>query len=192
VAIYPQKVDQRAATPRSAGQIGFPDASGRSASFICGCFAAFSLRVENKSTKVTEVAFQTNGCGFMIAAADVLSETVGNSDLADLHGLKSSDLFTAIDAELDAFPVDRRQCADVCIEALRNSFADLRARRVEEFRGEKALICTCFGVSEEIIEDCIAREPEQTVDDVSAACNAGSGCGSCRMLIQEMLDSHFR
>ncbi len=126
----------------------------------------------------------------MIAAADVLAETVGKSYLVDLQGLKSPDLFAAIEAELDAFPGDRRHCSDVCIEALQNAFADLRAKRVEEFRGEKALICTCFGVSEETIEDCIAKKPAQTVDDVSDACNAGSGCGSCRMLIQEMLDSH--
>ena len=128
----------------------------------------------------------------MIAAADVLSETVGNSVLADLHGLKSSDLFATIEAELDTFPVDRRHCADVCIEALREAFGDLRAKRVEEFRGEKALVCTCFGVSDDTIENCIALKPAQTVDDVSDACNAGSGCGSCRILIQEMLDSHVR
>jgi NifU-like protein len=88
--------------------------------------------------------------------------------------------------------VDRRQCADIAIEALHAAFAHLRSRRIEEFTGEKALICTCFGVSEETIETNIRVRHLKTVDDVADACNAGSGCGSCRMLIDEMLDAVSR
>ena len=88
------------------------------------------------------------------------------------------------------FPPDRHQCATVCIEALRGAFADFRIRQIEEFQGEKALICTCFGVSEETIESHIRKCRLETVDEVARACNAGSGCGSCRMLIQEIIDAY--
>ena len=39
------------------------------------------------------------------------------------------------------------------------------------------------------IEDVICRMRLRTVDEISINTNAGSGCGSCRMLIQEILDS---
>lgn len=125
----------------------------------------------------------------MVAAADVLAEIVGENDIADLHGLDRNDLVDAVTAAVEGIPDERGQCVDVCIEALRAAFAELRRRRVEEFAGERALICTCFGVSEEAIESLIARNRPTSVDEVTAACRAGGGCGSCRMLIQEMLDA---
>jgi len=66
--------------------------------------------------------------------------------------------------------------------------AAYRERRVEEFQGEKALICTCFGVSEETIVTAISENSLSDVDQVVDLCRAGSGCGSCRMLIQELVD----
>jgi NifU-like protein len=67
--------------------------------------------------------------------------------------------------------------------------AEYRRHRIEEFQGEKALICTCFGVSEETIVNVIAENDLTDVDEVSGLCRAGSGCGSCRMLIAELIDS---
>jgi NifU-like protein len=91
-------------------------------------------------------------------------------------------------AELGEFPAGRGHCPEIGLEALRAALADYRKFRIEEFSGEKALICTCFGVSEEKIEGVISELGLETVEEVGDACNAGSGCGSCRMLIQEMLD----
>jgi NifU-like protein len=77
---------------------------------------------------------------------------------------------------------------ETAFSALRAAFSDHRARLIGEFTGERALVCTCFGVTEETIERYIAGGAAESVDDVSKATRAGGGCGSCRMLIQEMLD----
>jgi NifU-like protein len=74
---------------------------------------------------------------------------------------------------------------------LQDAFADFRAFQIEEFAGEKALICTCFGVSEERIEKAITENNLQTVEEVGEFCRAGTGCGSCQPLIQEIIDSLF-
>ncbi len=124
----------------------------------------------------------------MIAAADVLAETVQGKSLTHLHGLTDAELNANIQTTLGVFPVNRRDCLTTAIEALRAAFADHRLRQIEEYRGEKALICTCFGVTEETIEDLIAKDTLTTVEEVADVCRAVSGCGSCRMLIQEMLD----
>jgi NifU-like protein len=87
-----------------------------------------------------------------------------------------------------AYPADRRQCAGVVFEALHKALAEYRTLRLREFKGEEALICTCFGVSEETIVSVIESKGLSDVSQVADVCRAGSGCGSCRMLIQELID----
>ncbi len=125
----------------------------------------------------------------MIAVADVFAESVSRKSLSDLHGLDRDEFRATIVSELGVLPAEREHCAEVCFEALRNAFAALRERRIEEFRGEEALICTCFGVAERVIDEFIDLHSEVSVDMVADSCRAGSGCGSCRMLIQEMIDA---
>jgi len=64
-----------------------------------------------------------------------------------------------------------------------------RELRVSEYEGEKALICTCFGISEDTIVATIKENKITDVEEVADQVRAGSGCGSCRMLIQELIDS---
>ncbi len=191
MSVYPQKVQLRSESPQWCGKVESENASGTDASFICGSFVRFSIRIDSKSKRVSAAGFETNGCGYMIAAADVLGEAVEGRHLADLHGLIESELRSVVGEQLGEFESGRSHCALCCIEALRSAFADYRRTQIEEFRGEKALICTCFGVAEETIEKHIAEENLETVEDVTRVCNAGGGCGSCRMLVQEIIDSYI-
>ncbi len=121
-----------------------------------------------------------------------MTEQIVGNKLNELHGLDKSVLQTQIKTELGEFSESRRHCLDLCLETLQNAFADFRARQIEEFTGEKALICTCFGVSEETIENLIKRNLLATVEEVTDACNAGGGCGSCQPLVQEIIDLVWR
>ena len=143
-----------------------------------------SLRLDETGS-IEDVRFQTNGCGFMVASADVICEWLRGKSVKDLHGLDDE---TFVFDSLGGFPAGREQCLSIVFEALRKAMAGYREQRVAEFRGEVALICSCFGVSEDTIADVIARNDVMEVEDVSALCRAGSGCGSCRMLIQEMIE----
>jgi NAD(P)H-nitrite reductase large subunit len=86
-------------------------------------------------------------------------------------------------------PLERRECLDSVVKAAASAFANQRSRRAQEFRGEEALICTCFNVTEDRIRQAIADERISSVQRVGEATNAGTGCGSCQLLIQEILDS---
>ncbi|MBK7392961.1 MAG: iron-sulfur cluster assembly scaffold protein [Chloracidobacterium sp.] len=189
MSFYPAAIQERLNQPQNGGKIDTASASGRSASFLCGCSVGFEVRLGDVGKAIEMVAFNSNGCGYMIAAADVLAGTLNGKQLRDLHSLDGDELFGSVENKLIPFPAERRQCADVCIEALRATFADLRAKQIEEFSGEKALVCACFGVLEETIAAHIRERSLKTTDEVAAICNAGVGCGSCRMLIQEMLDA---
>ena len=50
------------------------------------------------------------------------------------------------------------------------------------------IICNCFEVSREEIENAIREKGLKTVEEVGEVTNAGTGCGGCQEQIQEILD----
>jgi NifU-like protein len=187
VAIYPKPINERFRSPSNAASDG-GGTKGTSASFLCGSFVEVSVGIGSDSDLIESATFRTNGCGFMIAAADVLCDWLTGKTLSEMHGLSDPDLLQVIGDELGIFPDSRSQCGTVVFQALRKSMSAYRERRIEEFQGEKALICTCFGVTEETLIDAIGQNGFTEVEQVSRAYRAGSGCGSCRFLIQELID----
>ena len=187
MAIYPKAINDRLASLVHAGSDDYA-IRAIDASFVCGSFVELSVRIDEDRGRIDRVRFRTNGCGFMTAAADVICEALEGKELSALHGLDGHELGALIETGLGKFPGDRAHCADVVFNALRKAMAIHRARRVEEFLGEKALICTCFGVSEELIEHVIDENRLTDVQQVVDRTRAGSGCGSCRFLIQELID----
>ena len=188
MSFYPSKINVRFQNPRNVGKLSDANAVGTSASFVCGSFVRIVLRIELKTKEILEAKFKSNACGFAIAAADVLSEKIVGEKLTELHGLDKEILKARIEEELGKFSAYRAHCLELSLDALQAAFADFRAFQIEEFTGEKALICTCFGVSEETIENVIGKNSLETVEEVTEKCGAGGGCGSCQPLIQEILD----
>ena len=184
---YPPSIAKRFKAPTHAGRADGAAADGLSASFVCGAFVDISLRVD-EAGRIVDARFRTNGCGFMVAGADILSERLRDKLLTDLHGLDGDELYDILRRELGEYPDGRRHCAEVVFEALRKALAVYRQKLLEEFQGEKALICTCFSVTEDEIAEKISALGLTDIEDVVGATRAGSGCGSCRMMIQEMLD----
>lgn len=190
MSFYPPKISERFYAPTNSGKAARANAVGTGASFVCGAFARFYLQIDVQTKKIVEAKFKTGGCGFLIAATDVLAEKIKGKKLIELHGLDENELRAEIEGELGLFPAHRAHCLKICLDALQAAFADFRAFQIEEFAGEKALICTCFGVSEETIERAVAENEIETVEDVIDICKAGGGCGSCQFLIQEIIDTH--
>ena len=50
------------------------------------------------------------------------------------------------------------------------------------------IICHCFEVSREEIENALLEKGLKTVEEVGEVTNAGTGCGGCQEQIQEILD----
>ncbi len=50
------------------------------------------------------------------------------------------------------------------------------------------IICHCFEVSREEIENAIREKGLKTVEEVGEVTNAGTVCGGCQEQIQEILD----
>lgn len=175
-----------ASSPQNVGRAENENAAGRAAAFVCGVNIRFSLLISGGG-EIESARFTTNGCGYMIAAADMVAEWSTGKHLKDLHGLEAARKI-GIGKSCEPLPDPRRHCRETALEALKEALAEYRRRLIKEFTGEETLICSCFGVSEEKLLEAIREHSAQNVADVGEICNAGRGCGSCRMLIQELID----
>lgn len=189
MTFYPPEIAKRLGSLKHTVGHSPANAVGTGVGFTCGSFVRFYLLIDTSSGKIENAAFKTNGCGFATAAAELLAGGVTDRDLTDLHGLDGDEFAEMAAMELGEYPAGRAHCAGIALDALRAALADFRSLRLEEFRGERALICTCFGISEDTIERVIEESSAESVEEVSRLTRAGSGCGSCRMLVQEMLDN---
>jgi nitrogen fixation protein NifU and related proteins len=108
--------------PRNAGLMREPDGVGADEYDGCGDLARFFLRV--REGRVSEVRFQTYGCGPTIAAASAASERVTGRTVASLLDLKPQEVEDAV----DGLPDDRKHAADVVAGALRAAALDALRR----------------------------------------------------------------
>ncbi len=111
--------------PRNAGLMREPDGVGTEEYEGCGDLARFFLRV--RDGRVSEVRFQTYGCGPTIAAASAASERVTGRRVEALLELGPQEIEEAV----DGLPVDRRHAADVVAGALRAAALDALRRARE-------------------------------------------------------------
>lgn len=87
----------------------------------------------------------------------------------------------------EQFGPDSQNCVALASHALLDAIREYSNAARDDWAGDEALICTCFFVSERTIEHEIQTSGLTTVAEVTQACNAGGGCGSCHQLIQEIL-----
>jgi len=167
--------------PRNVGDADEPKFVGRAASVICGAHVRFSVRVDERQV-VSQAKFKAAGCSVLVASASLLTERV--------TGKSTAEAATAdVDDSFDSLEPGREHCSKLACDALLAAIREYSDAARDDWAGDEALICTCFFVSERTIEREIASRELRTVAEVTRACNAGGGCGSCHQLIQEILDT---
>jgi NifU-like protein len=185
LSIYPDKVQQHFLSPANVGEVARVDAAGTAGSVLCGAVVRVTLSIEPESRIIRDARFKAAGCGFLIACASVATELVQGLKLGEAAALPVEILEQALGPP----PPGRSHCFELCLKAFEAAAIDYRSRMLEDWAGDEALICTCFGISESTIENAIRTGELYTVEEVGKACNAGRGCGSCRPLIEEILDN---
>jgi NifU-like protein len=185
---YPDRINEHFLNPRNVGEVFEADAIGEAGSLICGAILRLTLKIDTQQQRITDAKFKAIGCGFLIASASVLTETIKELAISRAATLGES----AITDWFEELPPDRKHCAALCREALHAALANYHNATREEWMGDEALICTCFAVSEKTIEHVVKTRSLQTIEQVTRACNAGGGCRSCHPLILDILDDYWR
>ena len=166
--------------PRNVGDADEPSFTGRSASLICGANTRISIQIDEMH-RVSQARFRAAGCDLLVASASLLTERVIGSTTADAAS------FAQEPEKLFDVRPNHEHCPGLACDALLAAIREYSNAARDDWAGDEALICTCFFVSERTIEAEIQKHGLTTVAEVTRACSAGAGCGSCHQLIQEIL-----
>ena len=185
MSVLPEVATDHFFNPRNVGDADEPSFVGRAASLTCGAHVRFSIQVD-ENQRLSQARFKAAGCSVLVASTSLLTERVVNVSTAEaaVIGQDGGDLKSHF-PELES---EREHCPKLACDALLAAIREYSDAARDDWSGDEALICTCFFVSERTIEREIQTRGLTTVAEVTRACNAGGGCGSCHHLIQEILD----
>ncbi|MBV9959393.1 MAG: iron-sulfur cluster assembly scaffold protein, partial [Acidobacteria bacterium] len=146
VSVYPEEVNEYFLRASGAGEVPDASATGVAGSHVCGAALRLTLRIDAASQRITEARFRAAGCGYLIAAASLLTEILSEITVAEAT-LLTTMLESVIAEQLGEFPAEKRHCAVLCRDGLGSALTAYRTSLETEWSGDEALICTCFGVS---------------------------------------------
>lgn len=167
--------------PRNVGDASEPSFVGRAASMECGAAVRVSIQIDEQH-RIAQAKFKAAGCSALVASLSILTERVTGIAPADAAVIAQAPKSVTGNSE-------DLHCAKLGCDALVAAIQSYSDAVRHEWNGDEALICTCFCVSERVIETEIAQKGLSSISEVIQACNAGGGCGSCHPLIEEMLDA---
>lgn len=188
---YSEKVMDHYRNPRNVGKIDDADAVGSAGSLACGDQLKIYLKIKNGI--VTDAKFQTFGCGSAVASSSILTEMIIGKPISEVRKITNKDIAD----QLEGLPPEKMHCSVMGYEALEDAlqgyedFQDLEDIRADEDKKQK-IVCTCFGITENVIWDAIKQNGLTTVEEVTNYTKAGGACGKCKGLIQDIIDTYYK
>ena len=191
---YSDKVIDHYRNPRNVGKIDNADVIGEAGSLACGDSLKIYLKINNGI--VTDAKFQTFGCGSAVASSSILTEMIIGKTVDEVKKITNKDIAD----QLGGLPPEKMHCSVMGYEALEDAlknyddFTDLDDIRNEEAANQKRekIVCTCFGITENIIWDAIKMNGLKTVEEITNYTKAGGACGKCKGLIQDIIDTYYK
>lgn len=187
---YSEKVLDLFYNPKNQGTIEDPNESGIAVvygevgSIACGDALRLHLKIEVDTDKILDSRFQTFGCTSAIASSSALTEIIKGITLDEALNISNRDI-----AEyLGGLPEEKMHCSVMGQEALEAAIYKYRGIEVEHHEDDDgALICSCFGVSENRIRRVVIENNLTTVEQVTSYVKAGGGCSSCGVGIEDLI-----
>ena len=118
MALYSEKVMEHFRHPRNVGCIENADGVGEVGNGKCGDIMKIYLKIDNDV--VSEVKFETFGCGSAIASSSMATELIKGKPLAEVLQLTNK----AVTEALDGLPAYKLHCSVLAEEAIRAAVKD--------------------------------------------------------------------
>lgn len=188
---YPEKLARIIDRPQYAGLIDDASVTAVSASFECGTAITFDLIIESDTKRIEAIRYRTNGCGYMIAAGELLAAMFEKKELPLIGGSDAAELSDKLSGLAGPPPAERRHCISTAADAFKKALAKYREQAAAAYNGDSPLVCSCYGVSESDVHHVIMDTDVRNIEGFMKFSRAGSGCGSCRMVIEELIDAEY-
>ena len=118
MALYSEKVMDHFRNPRNVGVIENPDGVGEVGNPVCGDIMKIYLKIDNDI--ITDVKFETFGCGSAIASSSMATEMIKGKNIKDAMALTNK----AVAEALDGLPAHKMHCSVLAEEAIKNALKD--------------------------------------------------------------------
>ena len=118
MALYSEKVMDHFRNPRNVGVIEDADGVGEVGNAKCGDIMKMYLKIDGDT--VTDVKFETFGCGSAIASSSMATELIKGRPLSEVKQLTNK----AVAEALDGLPAYKMHCSVLAEEAIRNALDD--------------------------------------------------------------------
>lgn len=117
---YNEKVMDHFMNPRNVGVIKNPDAVGEVGNPVCGDIMRIFLKI--KDDIITDIKFQTFGCGAAIATSSMVTEMVKGKSIEEAEKVTNMDVAKA----LGGLPPIKMHCSNLAQQALKSAIEDYR------------------------------------------------------------------
>ena len=117
--LYSDKVMDHFEHPRNVGSLPGANAVGQAGNSKCGDIMKMYLNIDEDGV-ITDVKFQTFGCGSAIATSSMATELIKGKSIEEAAKLTNA----AVAEALDGLPGYKMHCSVLAEEALRSAIAD--------------------------------------------------------------------
>ena len=118
MALYSEKVMDHFRNPRNVGVIENPDGVGEVGNPVCGDIMKIYLKIDNDI--ITDVKFETFGCGSAIASSSMATEMIKGKSVNEALQLSNK----AVTEALDGLPAHKLHCSVLAEEAIKKALKD--------------------------------------------------------------------
>lgn len=118
MALYSEKVMDHFTHPRNVGTIEDADGIGEVGNAKCGDIMKIYLKI--KDGIITDVKFETFGCGSAIASSSMATEMIKGKPLSEALSLTNK----AVAEALDGLPAHKMHCSVLAEEAIKAAVKD--------------------------------------------------------------------
>lgn len=122
MALYSEEVMDHFRNPRNVGVIEDADGVGEVGNAKCGDIMKIYLKIDNDI--ITDVKFETFGCGSAIAASSMATELIKGKPISEAAQLTNQ----AVVAALNGLPGHKIHCSVLAEEAVQAALADYASR----------------------------------------------------------------
>ncbi len=126
MALYSEKVMDHFRNPRNVGVIEDADGVGQVGNAKCGDIMKMYLKIEDDI--VTDVKFETFGCGSAIASSSMATELIMGKPLSEVSRLTNK----AVAEALDGLPAYKMHCSVLAEEAIQAALEDYYTKHPEK------------------------------------------------------------
>ena len=125
MALYSEKVMDHFRNPRNVGSIENADGVGTVGNAKCGDIMKIYLKIDDDT--VTDVKFETFGCGSAIASSSMATELIKGKPLDEVMKLTNK----AVTEALDGLPAHKLHCSVLAEEAIQDAVNDYYSKLKE-------------------------------------------------------------